>query len=641
MSTSEAQEGPADQAEQGAPQTHLPILALIDAVQRVCRPDSPAETFIAEVLRGFVSLSDAFYGAYWRASPGAPAVDMVAELMPRVSEQGARAWAPTLSELAAGVIQQSIIRYQAVSEQDGELLTGQKHMALGFPVRGDEDTTGCITVVVRQDSAILSDAGIAMLRLMADFGMLYSAVRSSARYERYYELLSNAWDVVGEALAFSKDSEMAHVLADRSRLSFGADRVAVGLARGGKVVIAAMSGEDMLDKRSNVVRQFAATQTEVLVSAEAGLYEAEADQQTRAEQTARNPQHEKLASQSEARVVYTVPLLRDGEVIGAWTLEFGSTPFTDELRQVIEVAAGQIGPVLDLARRGARGPIARTGDALSAGAKWVFGKEHPWRKAAGVAVAALLAFAIFGKADFTITGSCTLEPSVRRIYSAPFETAIRAAPVRPGDQVAEGDVLVEFDREELELELREAYSNRVRAVKKADALRAQEKIGEAEIAKAEARGLADKIALLERHLSRAELRADFSGIVITGDLTHDIGRSVRMGEALIEVAPLATLILEIEADQGDIDYLALGQKGRFTTKARPGEPIEFAVAKIRPMPEARNGASVYIAEATVENTDGWLRPGMEGAAKVNVGRRNAVWVWTRKIVGWLRLHLWW
>jgi multidrug efflux pump subunit AcrA (membrane-fusion protein) len=641
VSTSETQQDRAGQTAQERAQARLPILALIDSVQQVCQPGTPPEKFIEEVLRGLVALSDALYGAYWRPGPEGGVVGTVAELMPKVSEHGARTWTKTLGELAAGVMQQTIIRYQAIGEADGELLTGQNHMALGFPVRGDDRTAGCVTVVVQQDSPVLSDAGIAMLRLLADFGILYGAVRSAARYERFYELLSSAWELVGEALAFTDDEEMAQVLADRSRLSFGADRASIGFVKGDKMAVIAISGEDILDKRSNTVRQVAAAQTEVLVSAEPGLYEAGAETELRAEQTARNPQHQLLAAERGVQVVYTVPMRREGDVIGAWTLEFGATPFTGELRQVIDVAAGQVGPVLNLARQNARGPIARGQDAAKAALSWVFGKEHPWRKAAALAAAGVVAFAIFGRVDFTLKGNCSLEPSFRRVYAAPFDTTVREAPVRPGDTVKEGDVLVAFDREDLEMQLSEAESKLTGVDRRMGNLLGEQKVAEFAEAQAQHEELLEEIKRLNHDIGRAEVEADFAGIVTSGDLTHSIGKSVSMGQELIEVAPLGELVLTVEISQGDVNYLALGQNGRFTTKAKPDEAIEFTVGKIRPMPEVHGAASVYVAEATIRNDDGWLRPGMEGAAKIVVDRRNVTWVWTRKLFNWVRMHLWW
>ena len=50
-------------------------------------------------------------------------------------------------------------------------------------------------------------------------------------------------------------------------------------------------------------------------------------------------------------------------------------------------------------------------------------------------------------------------------------------------------------------------------------------------------------------------------------------------------------------------------------------------------------ANVFIVEARVENAEGWLRPGMEAAAKIRVGRHNITYVWTRKLADWVRMKL--
>jgi len=35
-----------------------------------------------------------------------------------------------------------------------------------------------------------------------------------------------------------------------------------------------------------------------------------------------------------------------------------------------------------------------------------------------------------------------------------------------------------------------------------------------------------------------------------------------------------------------------------------------------------------------------LRPGMEGVGKIQVERRKLGWIWTHKIVHWLRMWVW-
>jgi multidrug efflux pump subunit AcrA (membrane-fusion protein) len=621
--------------------TELAVLRLIDSVQDVCRPGTQTDRFVDELLRGIVALANAHYAAFWSADADGR-LGIRLQLTPQVSEQAARAWTKALGELAVGVLQQGIIRHQSVPEPAGELLTGQNYVALGLPVRGDEEIAGCATLVVRQGAPILSDAGIGMLRMLADFGLLFSSARSAARFEAFYKSLSGGWELIGEVLAFGKPLEMAHVLAERSRNEFGASRVSVGFVSGEKVDVAAVSGEDTLDKRSNLVRMIKAAQTEVVVSGEPGFYDAGADPERRAELMTRNPQHEFLATEGGAPVVYSVPLRMEGDIIGVWTLE--SAPgreLGDEVRRVVDVAAGQLGPLLHLAQQNARGPLRRARDGLGSAARWVFGKENPGRKAAAVVLVLVLAFAVFGRVGFNISATCRLVPSARRVYSAPFDTTVREAGLRPGDTVEPGQVLVRFDREDLVLRLREAQSKLTSTEKQMATYLAEQRMSHFAEARARGDALAAEVSLLERWIGRTELRAEEGGLVISGDLTQELGRSVRMGEQLMEVAPLGTLILEVEVEQGDISYVAANREGRFTTKADPDAAVRFTISKVRPVPETRDGRNVYVAEAIIANKDGSLRPGMEGAAKVNAGRRNAVWVISRKLVDWVRLHIWW
>jgi len=36
----------------------------------------------------------------------------------------------------------------------------------------------------------------------------------------------------------------------------------------------------------------------------------------------------------------------------------------------------------------------------------------------------------------------------------------------------------------------------------------------------------------------------------------------------------------------------------------------------------------------------WLRPGMKGVGKIDVGRRSYLAIWSRDIVNWVRMKLW-
>ena len=53
----------------------------------------------------------------------------------------------------------------------------------------------------------------------------------------------------------------------------------------------------------------------------------------------------------------------------------------------------------------------------------------------------------------------------------------------------------------------------------------------------------------------------------------------------------------------------------------------------------RDGALLQVVAGLDADSDR-LRPGMEGVAKVTVGRASYAYTWTRRLQDWLRLALW-
>ena len=58
------------------------------------------------------------------------------------------------------------------------------------------------------------------------------------------------------------------------------------------------------------------------------------------------------------------------------------------------------------------------------------------------------------------------------------------------------------------------------------------------------------------------------------------------------------------------------------------------------MATAEDGRNFFRVEARLEGPTPALRPGMEGVAKIEVGERRLIWIWTHSLVDWLRLWIW-
>ena len=72
----------------------------------------------------------------------------------------------------------------------------------------------------------------------------------------------------------------------------------------------------------------------------------------------------------------------------------------------------------------------------------------------------------------------------------------------------------------------------------------------------------------------------------------------------------------------------------------PGEPLPFVVEKVTPVAETAAAGNTFRVEAVLNSSAAQLRPGMEGVGKVAIGQRNLFWIWTHRLVEWLRLSTW-
>ena len=181
-------------------------------------------------------------------------------------------------------------------------------------------------------------------------------------------------------------------------------------------------------------------------------------------------------------------------------------------------------------------------------------------------------------------------------------------------------------RDQLRKEYREALALRDRA---------QVNIISARIAQAGA-----QLELLEENLLRTRLVAPFDGIVVRGDLSQSMGSPVERGDVLFEVAPLDGFRIILEVDERDISDAAVGQRGHLTLSALPGKPLALVVERVTPVATAEDGRNFFRVDARLEQLTPALRPGMEGVAKIEVGERRLIWIWTHRLVDWLRLWIW-
>jgi hypothetical protein len=68
--------------------------------------------------------------------------------------------------------------------------------------------------------------------------------------------------------------------------------------------------------------------------------------------------------------------------------------------------------------------------------------------------------------------------------------------------------------------------------------------------------------------------------------------------------------------------------------------MPIRIERITSVAKAEDGANFFRVEASLPESTGILRPGMEGIGKINAGRERMVWIWTHEFIDWFRLWAW-
>ncbi len=233
-----------------------------------------------------------------------------------------------------------------------------------------------------------------------------------------------------------------------------------------------------------------------------------------------------------------------------------------------------------------------------------------------------------------VTGS--VRPDRETRLSANVSATIETITVNEGQAVAAGDILLEFDADELndrledqqsslanarvQLETSEANLERTRTlVTRNVATQATLDTAQAQVSQAEAAvaTLEAQVRAAERALGDATVRAPYAGVVATRDVSE--GESVSIGTPLLTVVDLANVEVEAMIPTMVIASVRVGQPAAIAITGIPGRIFDAEVERISPT--ASSGAHSIPVYLNLDNSDGALRGGMFATGTIELATK--------------------
>jgi multidrug efflux pump subunit AcrA (membrane-fusion protein) len=484
--------------------------------------------------------------------------------------------------------------------------------------------------------------------------------------------------------------ETAYAVVNDGKRLVACDRLTVALKIGGRTMVEAVSGQEVVEQRSNLVRELTRLCKVVIRSGEDLVYTGNTDGLAPDIRDAL----EMYVDESGSKVV-VVTLLHKPEAIetGPETKVKDKVPFGCLVAEQIgdELAPTDMHARTEVVSRHASTALFNSQEHHKIFLKPLFkALGSPWRMLRGrtlakigaalaVALAVIAAMA-FVPCTLTIEGHGSLLPEARQKIYAPVAGIVGEVLVDHDARVKKGDILAKLDSFELQKELKQLFLDNTKALSQMNSLEIQaQKLNSSQenqeqlqvrAQQAEARITAkytrEQIEILNDQIESMNIRSPQDGIITTWEAKKNLlGRPVEIGTELLQVAATdGDWIMEVEVPDDDMGpilaahsklekEIAEGKKkvgttlpAYFVPMTGPETLYEGYVVRIAPgaetMAESEQYKNRHIVKVTVGFSDAVrkdylarnqideMRPGAEVRARVDCGRTNLAYYLLRK-----------
>lgn len=665
-------------------QTKQQIRNLVSEIAQLSKSDLSPQEYYSAFLQRIVSALAAVGGAIWLLAEGKRPklnyqINIAEMLLDEASEESAQH--TRLLQHIVRTSEPQLIPPMSGASDPNAGGNPTRHLLVLAPLVADGIVEGIIEIFQRPDSQPATQRGY--LRFLLQMCELASEWLKSQKL-RNLSTRHSLWQQADQFSRLVHESldvrQTCYTITNEGRRLIGCDRVSVAIKRGSKCIIEAISGQDTLENRSNIVAKLGTLATRVVAMGEPLWYEGSAeDLPPQVEQAL-----DEYVDESYAKGIYLLPLRRpeqydaapqttvtgdvvgeenvDREIIGALIVEQIES---DVPREVLEP---RVDLVYEHSARAVSNALSHNGLFLMpvwrtlGQASWVLkGRTLPKTLTiAGIILACLLALLLVPW-RFDMEAKGELQPIEQRQVYSNIEGDIQEVFVIHGQTVTAGQDLARINNTDLEVQYKEAIRRRNEALEELYAVKFQlqdKSLKDEERARLTGRhsqleDTADnyetQVQLIDEKRSRLTVKSPIAGTIVTWDVKELLqGRTVTAGQALLTVADTSSMwelrLHMPERRMGHINRARAKDKElkvRYVIATDPGNELHGKVREIHSATDAKDqeGTTVLIdVDIQTEELKN-PRPGATVTGKVHCGWAPIGYTWFHEAWEWVQLNV--
>lgn len=668
-------------------QTKQQIRALINEIAELSRSEAAAEEYYPAVLKRIVDALAAVGGAIWLLDPDGALklsyqINVNQELLEAENEDAIKHGKLLTRLFARG--KSELVPPNSMLGEDQSEGNPSNYLLVVSPLTSGNQPAGIIEVFQRPNSAPNIQRGYQrfldqMAGLVSDWLKGHAFQRVSNRQEM--------WKKADHFARLAHDNlelrDTAFTISNEGRQLIGCDRVSVAIKKGRKCKVEAISGQDTIENRSNIVSALNRLATRVVAAGESLWYDGSVvDLPPQLEEAV-----EDYVDLSHGRSIAILPIRRPEKLVEG-DVQSKENNFSEDLSKreiigalIVEQIESQITPddlrarcdlVYEHAARALNNSMTHSDLFLMpvwrflGRAMWLFkGSALPKTMAILSLITIGLLAMIFIPINHDLEANGSLQPKTKRQVFAHINGEVQKVHVDHGANVSKDDPLVSMINRDLtqeitnvEGQIQETQEQLVTFGElilnlKDDPLERKRVIGQQAEYLYRKQLLERQLELMREKQEQLVRRSPIDGVIMDWDLKENLrARPVVMGQVLVNVAdPSGDWELEVLMPEKRMRYLDDAMKESDTGTL----PVEFIMSTdpskthtgTLSAESVHNRAILHDEDGTVvklrvtpDTMEGISRrPGAKVIVDVNCGKRSAFFVWFHEVIEWVQANV--